>query len=172
MYTLIEKSKENKTRVLENSTCRIQSRKTPVFQFSDKRTETIARRKPQEMVRNTPRQMRSKSQHEMANNYNQQLSGVIQRQISDAAYNQARDMLIAAGSASANAAHVKHTGGAGSPDGHGRQLVSEAIQEFRQADAGGQVLTRGMTMAHFVAVSNAATGVGLNVENIFTWMGL
>ncbi len=97
---------------------------------------------------------------------------VVQRQISDADYNQARNTLIAAGSNSARASHPKHNTRGGSPDNHGRQLVSEAIQEFRAADAGGNALTRGMTIAHFVAVSNAATEMNFNVDNIFTHMGI
>lgn len=97
---------------------------------------------------------------------------VLQRQISDAEYNQARNTLIDAGSNSARASHPKHNTRGGSPDNHGRQLVSEAIQEFRNMDAGGDMLTRGMTMNHFVAVSNAATEMKMDVEDIFTYMGL
>jgi hypothetical protein len=92
--------------------------------------------------------------------------------ISDDDYNAARQILINAGSDSARASHVKHTQGRGSPDGHGVALVREAITEFRASDAGGQALTRGMTIQHFVAVSNAADKMGLNVEDIFNSMGL
>ena len=91
--------------------------------------------------------------------------------ISDDQYNQARNTLVAVGSKSAKASHVKHTQGKGSPDGHGKALLMEAIQEFRASDAMGPALTRGMTIEHFVAVSNAATEVGMNIENIFREMG-
>jgi hypothetical protein len=91
--------------------------------------------------------------------------------ISDDNYNTARTTLVNAGSNSARASHVKHTQGRGSPDGHGVALLREAINEFRASDAGGQALTRGMTMQHFVAVSNAATEMQMDIEDIFTNMG-
>jgi len=50
--------------------------------------------------------------------------------ISDHDYNTARNMLIVAGSDTAEKSHPKHTGGAGSPNSHGRQLLVEARDEF------------------------------------------
>lgn len=90
--------------------------------------------------------------------------------ISDNAYNEARRILFTAGSNSARASHVKHTGGKGSPDGHGVALLREAIIEFRRTDANAAARTRGMTMTHFVAVSNAASEMGMNIEDIFNGM--
>jgi hypothetical protein len=50
--------------------------------------------------------------------------------ISDHNYNTARQLLMAAGSMTAAASHPKHTGGKGSPDGHGLSLLREARDEF------------------------------------------
>ena len=50
--------------------------------------------------------------------------------ISDHDYNTARGMLIAANSNTARNSHPKHTGGRGSPNGHGEQLLREARDEF------------------------------------------
>ena len=84
--------------------------------------------------------------------------------ISDHNYNTARGILIAAGSMSANASHVKHTQGAGSPDGHGQALVAQARDEFRLMDIGQPNLQSGMTAAHYNAIHNAA-----NQMNITHW---
>lgn len=51
-------------------------------------------------------------------------------QISDHNYNTARNILVQAGSATAAKAHVKHTQGKGSPEGHGVALLREARDEF------------------------------------------
>ncbi|QZT37169.1 hypothetical protein K5X82_18385 [Halosquirtibacter xylanolyticus] len=91
--------------------------------------------------------------------------------LSDKKYNDARTILITAGSKSAANSHLKHTKGKGSPEGHGVQLIVEAIEEFRQTDAKSLMKTRGMSMEHFVAVSNAATEMGMNIEDIFETMG-
>lgn len=90
--------------------------------------------------------------------------------ISDQNYNDARHLLLSAGSNTAKASHVKHSKKNSSPDGHGKDLLIEAIREFRQQDAQNQALTRGMSMMHFVAVSNAATIMELDVEYIFSKM--
>jgi hypothetical protein len=92
--------------------------------------------------------------------------------ISDSDYNQATSDLDNSKEVILPELHiVKHTRGKGSPDGHGRQLIIEAIQEFRLLDAGAVALTGGMTIVHFVAVSNAATEMELDIEDIFKTMG-
>ncbi len=42
---------------------------------------------------------------------------------------------------------------------------------FEKSDAKEQAQTIGMTMKHFVAVSNAADEMKMDIENIFTNMG-
>ncbi len=64
--------------------------------------------------------------------------------------------LLGTDSNSSRASHVKHTQGRGSPDGNGKSLIGEAVHEFRKSDTNECAQTRGMTMKHFVAVSNAA----------------
>ncbi|MEZ4453146.1 MAG: hypothetical protein R3B09_27035 [Nannocystaceae bacterium] len=81
--------------------------------------------------------------------------------ISDQNYNTARSTLVQAGSLSAAKSHVKHTNGAGSPDGHGRSLLAEARDEFRRTDAGQPNLQSGMTAGHYTAIHTAATQMGL-----------
>lgn len=81
--------------------------------------------------------------------------------ISDRAYNQARAILINAGSHTANASHPKHTGGAGSPDSHGQDLLREARDEFRNNDQGQPNLRSGMTQAHYDAIHDAANEMGI-----------
>lgn len=86
-------------------------------------------------------------------------STVIQRQISQNDYNTARNILINAGSATANAAHHLHNGNV--PDHYGVQLLQEARDEFRQMDAGGNNLQSGMTQAHHRAIHRAANEMGI-----------
>ncbi|HKP37334.1 MAG TPA: hypothetical protein VJT71_10780 [Pyrinomonadaceae bacterium] len=81
--------------------------------------------------------------------------------ISDNNYNQARDILINAGSATANKSHPKHTGGKGSPDDHGKGLLQEARDEFRGMDKGKKPLKSDMTQAHWQAIKDAAGKMGL-----------
>ncbi len=81
--------------------------------------------------------------------------------ISDRQYNTARSILVQAGSHSADASHVKHTRGAGSPDGHGQELLREARDEFRQTDANLPGLRSRMTQAHYDAIHNAAETMGI-----------
>lgn len=81
--------------------------------------------------------------------------------ISDHNYNAARTILVNAGSKSANASHPKHTGGAGSPDGHGKDLLREARDEFRVTDAGQANLQSGMTAVHYTAIHSAANQMGI-----------
>jgi len=81
--------------------------------------------------------------------------------ISDHNYNAARTILINAGSKTANASHIKHTGGSGSPDGHGISLLQEARDEFRATDAGQANLKSGMTQAHYNAIHAAANQMGI-----------
>jgi len=50
--------------------------------------------------------------------------------ISDDAYNKARDILVKAGSQTAQKSHMKHTQGKGSPEAHGVALLKEARDEF------------------------------------------
>jgi hypothetical protein len=50
--------------------------------------------------------------------------------ISDDDYNTARAILVQAGSRSAGVSHIKHTGGKGSPESHGKDLLREAYNEF------------------------------------------
>jgi hypothetical protein len=82
--------------------------------------------------------------------------------ISDNDYNQARDILIAAGSKTAEKSHPKHTGGKGSPVAHGQDLLREARDEFRQKDQGQPNLDSGMTRAHYDAIHAAARQ--MNIE--------
>ena len=84
--------------------------------------------------------------------------------IKDNDYNNARTTLANAGSMSASKSHVKHTRGKGSPDGHGKQLIQEAVGNFRATDAGGAGLTYGMTQDHYNAVSKAASKMGLDLD--------
>lgn len=81
--------------------------------------------------------------------------------ISDQKYNTARSILASAGSDTAAKSHQKHTGGSGSPDGHGQQLLREARDEFRDQDVGGKNLRGGMTEAHYDAIHKAATTMGI-----------
>jgi hypothetical protein len=81
--------------------------------------------------------------------------------ISDYNYNTARTILINAGSQTANASHPKHTGGAGSPDGHGKSLLREARDEFRINDVGQANLQSEMTIAHYQAIHRAANQMGI-----------
>jgi hypothetical protein len=148
MNTHDDKTQAGTSRSVANEVSQKQKNSEP--SFVDNRPGAIAQRKLQAMTGNPALQ----------------LSAVIQRQISDADYNRARTTLVNAGSNSAAASHVKHTGGRGSPDGHGVALVNGAIAEFRATDAAAPARTRGMTMAHFVAVSNAAHEMGLDIEDI------
>ena len=81
--------------------------------------------------------------------------------ISDNNYNQARDILINAGSDTASKSHPKHTGNRGSPEDHGKELLREARDEFRETDKGKQNLKSGMTQAHRDAVLAAAQKMGI-----------
>jgi hypothetical protein len=137
------------------------------FRFPDNRSEAIAQRKMQEVANDSSGTRQLKIFQAMS----VRSPGVMQLQINDADYNSARGILITANCNSASASHPKHTQGRGSPDGHGRSLVREAVEEFQAADVNAAALTRGMTMLHFVAVSNAAHEMGLDIENILTAMG-
>ena len=82
--------------------------------------------------------------------------------ISDHDYNKARDILIDAGSETAGKSHPKHTDGAGSPDDHGKDLLREARDEFREADEGKEDLKSGMTQEHYDAIHAAADEMGID----------
>ena len=82
--------------------------------------------------------------------------------ISDGDYNAARDILAVAGSNSARKSHTKHTGGNGSPVGHGQDLLREARDEFRETDAGQAYLRAGMTQDHYAAIHKAARRMGIS----------
>ena len=82
--------------------------------------------------------------------------------ISDNDYNQARNILAAAGSDTASKSHPKHTQGAGSPESHGRSLLAEARDEFRGTDSGQANLSSGMTQAHYQAIHQAAGAMGID----------
>ncbi|MHA3061996.1 hypothetical protein ACX1N5_15315 [Acinetobacter sp. ANC 4636] len=84
--------------------------------------------------------------------------------ISDHDYNQARTILVNAGSATASKSHVKHNTNGGSPDSDGKQLLQEARDEFRNLDVGQPNLISAMTQAHYNAIHNAA-----NQMNITDW---
>ena len=73
--------------------------------------------------------------------------------IKDADYNAARGILITAGSKSAEKSHVKHTGKAGSPDGHGTARLHEATTEFGATP----------TAAQTKALAKAAKKMGIAV---------
>ncbi|GKW06413.1 hypothetical protein LHL03_11010 [Pectobacterium carotovorum] len=83
--------------------------------------------------------------------------------ISDDDYNQARAILIRAGSKTASASHEKHTQRAGSPTSHGKSLLQEARDEFRAGDQGLLNLHSDMTQAHYDAIHEAADA--MNIEN-------
>lgn len=83
------------------------------------------------------------------------------KSISDEDYNDARDILIAAGSKTAEKSHKKHTKRAGSPGKDGKSLLAEARDEFRKADAGKADLVSDMTKAHHKAVKDAADKMGI-----------
>jgi len=82
--------------------------------------------------------------------------------IKDDDYNRARRILAQAGSDSAAKSHVKHTGGKGSPDGHGQDLLAEARDEFRGRDSGQPNLQSGMTHVHYTAIHQAAGAMGIS----------
>ena len=82
--------------------------------------------------------------------------------ISDNNYNSARAILINAGSQTANASHPKHTQGAGSPEGHGQDLLREARDEFRGVDAQKPNLVSGMIQEHHTAIHNAAKKMSIS----------
>lgn len=84
--------------------------------------------------------------------------------IKDNAYNSAREILINAGSKSAEKSHVKHTNGKDSPDAHGHSLLNEALLEFRAADASSQNLIDGLTIDHKAALDKAAKKMGLEID--------
>ncbi len=84
--------------------------------------------------------------------------------ISDYQYNRARNILVQVGSHTAGVSHPKHTQGTGSPESHGRQLLREARDEFRQLDANLPDLRSGMTQAHYNAIHQAA-----NTMTISQW---
>jgi len=71
-------------------------------------------------------------------------------------YNSARQTLVSAGSKTAEKYHVKHTKGKGSPEGHGKDLLTEARDEFRGLDSGQGNLVSGMTQAHYNAIHKAS----------------
>ncbi|MGH7297404.1 MAG: hypothetical protein ACRELB_20880 [Polyangiaceae bacterium] len=52
--------------------------------------------------------------------------------ISDGDYNKAKAILVKAGSKTAGKSHEKHTQGKGSPEDHGKGLLREARDEFKQ----------------------------------------
>ena len=81
--------------------------------------------------------------------------------ISDGDYNAARMILVGAGSMSAQASHVKHTQGAGSPNGHGVALLAQARNEFRVINAGQPNLQADMNAAHYNAIHAAAVRMGI-----------
>jgi hypothetical protein len=81
--------------------------------------------------------------------------------ISDGAYNGARKVLVDAGSRTASKSHDKHTQGKGSPDDHGKKLLSEARDDFRSTDMRLPNQRSGMTMAHYDAIHKAAQLMGI-----------
>lgn len=82
--------------------------------------------------------------------------------ISDRDYNNARAVLVRAGSRTAEASHDRHTRGAGSPDEYGKSLLREARDEFRKMDRGQAGLVSEMSRAHYDAVHTAADTMGLD----------
>jgi len=157
MYAQVEKSKESKSQSVANSVTQKKSNVKQGLGFVDNRPEAVAQRKLQEMAKNcSDVNSTAQLQRDISSS-----SGVIQRQISDGDYNWARTTLVAAGSATAAASHVKHTGGAGSPDGHGLSLLRGARDEFRGNDVGLPGLVSRMTAAHHAAIHAAAARMGI-----------
>ena len=68
MYAQVEKPKENKSSSVANSVTQKKSNGKQGFGFVDKRPETIAQRKLQEMVDNSSQEMQLKTSQGMANN--------------------------------------------------------------------------------------------------------
>jgi len=81
--------------------------------------------------------------------------------ISDGDYNRALEILVGAGSRTADVSHVKHTQGKGSPDGHGVALLAQARNEFRVINAGQPNLQADMNAAHYNAIHAAAVRMGI-----------
>jgi hypothetical protein len=89
---------------------------------------------------------------------------VVRRKVSKLAikvadYNTARNTLIQAGSKTAEKSHPAHDKDV--PDGHGKELLREARDEFREADKGNQNLKSEMTQGHYDAVHKAAKVMGI-----------
>jgi hypothetical protein len=102
------------------------------------------------------RQSAAGSLESEAHTDSQPTSEAVMANISDDAYNKARTILANAGSDSAKKSHVKHTGGKGSPEDHGKQLLREARDEFRKKDKGQPNLKSEMTVDHYNAIHKAA----------------
>ena len=81
--------------------------------------------------------------------------------ISDGDYNAARDLLVKAGSKSAEKSHRKHGNKNGSPMDHGKKLLQEARDEFRKLDYGQLALVSQMTNRHHKAIHDAARKMGV-----------
>lgn len=93
-------------------------------------------------------------------------SSAVRRKVSKLAikvanYNTARNTLIQAGSKTAEKSHPAH-GDKDVPDGHGKELLREARDEFRETDKGNQNLKSEMTQGHYDAVHKAATVMGIS----------
>jgi|JI102314A1RNA_FD_contig_41_2324941_length_312_multi_2_in_0_out_0_1 hypothetical protein len=77
------------------------------------------------------------------------------------AYNSARSQLVTAGSNSARASHVKHPPDKSFPDDHGKALLREARDEFRNTDKDLEGNVSGMTRTHHDAIHSAAGKMGI-----------
>ena len=84
--------------------------------------------------------------------------------IKDAAYNDAKKTLKAAGSKTADKTHASHTGGKDRPDAHGQALIDDCTKEFQAAD---KALDKSkkpkgdMSVKHFDAIQKAKKQLGL-----------
>ena len=78
--------------------------------------------------------------------------------LADHKYNGAKSTLVKAGSKSAEKSHDKHTQGKGSPEEHGKQLLRESRDEFRESDKGlpEEHKKSGMSHDHHAAIHKAA----------------
>lgn len=86
--------------------------------------------------------------------------------INDGDYNQARELLAAAGSLTAEKADLKDSRNSNAQDGYGKQLIIEAIMDFRDG-ASGDGLENGMSVENSLIVARAAGMMGLSMEYIY-----
>jgi hypothetical protein len=85
------------------------------------------------------------------------------KMLHDHDYNAARKTLVDAGSKTAHKSHDKHTQGKGSPEEHGKELLRESRDEFRESDKDLPAEDKKSEMAphHHEAIHRAAEQMGI-----------